>query len=330
MARRSRKPAGRRSSVSKGSRPRPSTRKRPLRTLYKSPRRAVPVAPRPGFFPPSIVLAQAHHQASFERAVERARENIELADRVQELRRYVKGFDAPRYNLREVDRWSASRRERVIDSSKRLRYLISRPHVSVAVPRSAQKRKALARFTQQHVPELKRFIVFTEDPENTQLDYTPDGRVQMRVRSGPHTSYTREFFLWRDFTKRPPVTLKAARRVLKKMLPFMPEGRYAFWSDTQGMTGVPQGRDFIAQKLDDWYHAYESGPEAYLHRGFGRVLNGLVYLGPWKTSRRIESKLSQQRNQYQTETQFKIVSRRKKVNKVAKRIRKEILKRVTK
>lgn len=279
-------------------------------------------------FPPSLALTRSHYQREYERRYERAKDNIDLTDRLKELRRYVKGFDPNRYNLRHIDTWSDSNREHVRESSKRLRSLIASPHISVPVPRDKKKRRALKTFTSQDPREMRRFILHTEAPETTSLEFTPRGRVQLRVKSGPKTSFTREFFFWRDYTKRVPVTLSAQRRVLEKMLNtgVLPPGKYAFWSERHGMTGVPQDRDFLLEKLNEWYYAYEQGEFAYLHEGFGRVLTGLIYLGGWRNMRAAQVRAAKERNRYQVFRQFRITERKKKVRRKDATIRKQIVK----
>lgn len=285
-------------------------------------RRRVSPSPSPAPFPPSIHLTSVYQALAArerDRQVERALQNEELRERIRELRRYVKGFEGSRYHLRYIDDWSEADRTHVIESSKRLRYLISRPHVTVAVPRSKAKRRVLKQFTNQDVREVKRFIVHTEaPPERTRVEFAGKGkqlRMRLHIRSGKTwaQSYRREFFLWRDFNRnKHPVTLKAQRRVLERMLPHMPRGKYAFWTDRHGMTGTPIDRHFLRQRLTEWYHAYETGEQRSVHEGFGRVLTGLVYLGTWRSARSARRKLDKQRSQYQNMKRITTRIRRQK------------------
>lgn len=273
------------------------------------------------FFPPSFALVEHHRLEEYKRATARVLANLELRDRIEQLRRYVKGFDGDRYNLRHIDQWTESKRQYALESSKRLRNLISSSHITVPVPRSRTKRKALRMFSNQDPREMKRFVIHTEVPEKTSVEFSERGNVRLRYRSGKRSFYKREFFLWRDFNRgKHPVTLQAQRKVLKRMLPTMPEGKYAFWTYTHGMTGKPQDKRFLSQVLTEWYHAYEDSQYAFRHEGFGKVLSGLVYLGTWRNMRQAEKKREKERRKYQTGVRIKAKVRRKKTKKIRRDI----------
>lgn len=307
-------------------------RKKPARgrgTPARKPLRRRPATPAPVFYPPSVAIgraiqirAQEALQSDYLRAYERAKQNIEIADRLRELRRYVKGFEAAnRYDLREIDSWTDAKRELVIESSKRLRYLTSRPHVTVRVPRNRKHKASLKRLTRQDPRELKQFIVHTEQPERTTIRFSKRGNVQIHVKDGSKRGSTRELWLWEDFNEgEHPATLNEQRKVLETMLPRMPNGYYSFWTWLHGQIGVPYHKRSLRSKLQEWYHAYEVGQFAYLHKGFGQVLSGLIYLGSWAKARKVQRLAANQRNKYQQEKQFRIVKRREHQKGIAREV----------
>lgn len=289
------------------------------------------------FFPPSVVVARAHWEAQeiarIDReqreavaAVERkkliesrAAELLDVRDRLLELRGYVKGFD--HYDLRKLERLTSSQIGRIVEVSKNLRVFTSGPHIRVPIPKNNLKRlRALKNFTRQDPKPLKYFILATEDPDHTKIAWKNDRLIVRLDYGSKRKPFDRQFFLYEDYARRPPVTLKSQRRVLKKMMADLPEGNYTFWSPTTGSVGEPVSKQFLMQKLNDWYLAYEPPSRfAKEHEGFGRVLTGVAFMGSGKFARALRNKQRKLRTVRQRSNVFFRRELRNESRRVARR-----------
>lgn len=252
------------------------------------------------FFPPSIVAAQAYREQQYLKSLAEAKQRIELSERVKELRYYLHGFESNKYNLNRIGTWTARKRAHVTEVSKNLRQLISPPHIVHPVPRgdsvsARAKRRALEAFTRSSSRLWKRFVIFTEDPDSAFITFDDQYRITLHL---PHRggSFDRKFFLWKEFTRREPVTFRQQQKVLKKMLPHMPDGKYGLWSTTSGVLDMPQDKRFLHQMLDRYHLAYEPPSlNAMEHKGFARVVAGFVYMGTQEQVNKYRRRIAKER-----------------------------------
>lgn len=281
--------------------------------MAKQKKRAPRKPPPAQWFWESRARQQAHEEKAFaaksdaayenhmlRAADEEARRENERAyihDSIVLLRKFAHGFEArDGFDLRQVVSLKGRKLEKVKKLAALIRQEQASPHVE-AVARTKGQRKALETYTgQRDIPDRKRFIVFTEQPDKTEVrivtpkkrkkpkkkkpakrkgkpvDVAPEDlepeplgppmrkpRVELttRVKGGVSRE---EFFHIEDYLGDTPETFKDIKKALKKMLPDMPKGYYVLVTSNHGNIGVPAQRGNLLDMIEQDYIHYDKVP----------------------------------------------------------------------
>lgn len=218
----------------------------------------------------------------------RENERAYLHDSIKLLRRFAHGFEArDGYRLDEVVNLSGKKLAKVKKLAALIRQEQASPHVE-KVARTKEQRAALESYTGQHdIPNRKRFIVFTEQPEKTTVkvvrrkpkkEPAPEpepGKKRKKAKKSkrkpvPHVELEiavpggvarEEFFHISDYLGgEDPETFKDIKKALKRMLPEMPHGWYVLVTSNHGNIGVPNQRQNLLEMIEADYIHYDTVP----------------------------------------------------------------------
>lgn len=171
---------------------------------------------------------------------------------IKVIQRHIRGYDArDGYTTKNVAKFSATKKRRLIARARKLKEVLATPHETIK-PRSRKERRQLVAFTRQRIPRAKHFIV--HKPSDAHSIRFRRGRLSIRGKFPGRVDTESRYFL---LPKRPK-TPEDVERMVKAMLPEMPEGFYVILTGMLGDTGEPVEKKLLLRRLQEWMNTYGS------------------------------------------------------------------------
>lgn len=195
------------------------------------------------------------------------------------LRDIYSGFDlANGFDLRHPERWTRAMHDRVQDAAKVLRHLLSSPY-AVKKPRNAQERKTLRYFTEQTIPNQKRFIVHTATADARVRLVREKGKKQLTLQVRRPQRFggfgEMRYWLFKEYLGYAPQEPDDFIEATQRMLPDMPDwGYFSLWSQPNGVITIPQPKKSLLKVLARFFQEGESF-------GGDKLQNALDILQGW-------------------------------------------------
>lgn len=202
-------------------------------------------------------------------------ERGELKSALAIVRKHVKGYDtADGWTVANLSLLSTRRLATLKKKAREIRAVLNAPHDLVKVPVNREgkpnrkARRELYKFTHQKIRGAKHFIVHKPadnfsvrlDRGRIRISGTFAGKVSGKQRRQVVTET--QFFLF-DHT---PDDEQNALRMLRDMLPEMPEGFYVVLTGQHGDTGEPVEKGQLLKRLQTYIHAYQTDSVAIYDR----------------------------------------------------------------
>jgi hypothetical protein len=205
-------------------------------------------------------------------------------------RRIYKGMSASDgFDLSHIERWSSAKLAQARNRVQSISTLTARPF-AVVIPRSERQRKAARVFTGQTLPYQKEMIVAVQNQKLDRVTFK-DNKVVVERKFPSGTKTIQQRYLFREYVERGesyPVGFVGMQRVLKKMLPDMPEryhGSKAYYTILTQQYG-PIGRSvFKEQLLDEFAYYHSTYGVDKQHQHFDEQVIGVQMVGTFVQAR---------------------------------------------
>lgn len=205
--------------------------------------------------------------------------------KIPSLRNVYRDFESRNgYDLRHIERWSATKLKAAREHIQSLNTLTSRPF-AVLIPRTAKQKRQAQSFTGQNITRQKEFIVQVQDTKTDTAKFK-NGKVTIErsFRDG-EVKQIKQRYLFRDYLQRGeqmPVSFAQMRKVTERMLPDMPENHYKRWvyytltTAQYGPIGNPQPKKNVLDLLAEYHERYDNNR---MHKEFAEQIVGFTMIG---------------------------------------------------
>ena len=221
-------------------------------------------------------------------------ERIKAATR--ELRKVARGYDASRFNLRNVATIPKSRINALFSEVAKLHTLQSAPH-RIVRPRAESSRKALQKFTASKLKGAKVFFVPVAAPTTTTVRVTrgkkPKVQTLRKLPSGRELVDVYYLFHRKIRSMEDAITLTEA------MLPDMLEGRYMLYVHRFGAVAGTIAKSMLLKELrrmDEEYADFQGALRGFVYVGDTREKALKVYDTKETARERIRTARAKQKN----------------------------------
>lgn len=182
-----------------------------------------------------------------------------LKSALQLVRQHVKGYSAADgWAVRELGTISRGRHATLLKKAATLKELLNQPHDLIRAP-TKKARRNLFQFTRQKIRNAKHYIVHKPadnfDVRLRRGRVVIRGRFEGKVRGKRRSKVITEsaFYLFPQSVKHPD----DAERMLRDLLPDMPEGYYVMLTGAHGDTGEPVDKGQLLNRLQSYIQSYQ-------------------------------------------------------------------------
>lgn len=245
-----------------------------------------------------------------EKANRSALAQTRLKERVQLIRKHVRGFESSDgFDLRQSKTWSVKKILKITRLSSKLKELLLVPH-DIKKATTKKARKNLIQFTQQRIRGAKHFIVH-KPADNFRVKLS-NGNVEIEGRFAGRVITRSQFFLFPRRPRYPNELVRMARKLLKEM----PTGFYTVLTAAHGDTGEPFEREQLINRLQEYLAAYEVDA-AGEPTGFSEALIGFRYMATTLRGASVQRQTIDRRRERQKQYNEKL--RRKQINEARRK-----------